>query len=108
LKAVEIFQTNRNRTLIAMRHTRIKAAIADQNVAETAEVVVGAVRAAVVDEAAEVVAGTEAAVDEAAEVAVAEVATKSETFLNQTFVCLKVKSQEWPRIFSRPFFPGVV
>ena len=105
---MEIFQTNRNRTLIAMRHTRIKAAIADQNVAETAEVVVGAVRAAVVDEAAEVVAGTEAAVDEAAEVAVAEVATKSETFLNQTFVCLKVKSQEWPRIFSRPFFPGVV
>ena len=93
-----------------MRHTRVKAAIADQNVAETAEVVVGAVRAEAVDEAAEVVAGTEAAVDEAAEVAVAvaEVATKSETFLNQTFVRFKVKSQEWPRIFSRPFFPGVV
>jgi len=93
LKAVEIFQTNRNRTLIAMRHTRVKAAIADQNVAETAEVVVGAVRAAVVDEAAVAVAGTEAEVDEAAEVAaaVAEVVTNLQNF-NLTFVRLKFKS----------------
>lgn len=93
MKAVEIFQTNRNRTLIAMRHTRVKAAIADQNVAETAEVVVGAVRAAVVDEAAVAVAGTEAEVDEAAEVAaaVAEVVTNLQNF-NLTFVRLKFKS----------------
>ena len=111
MKAAEIFRTSRSRTSTAMCRTQTLAVIGGRNVAETVEVVAADVRVEVADADAVAVAGTVVAeADEAAEVAaaVAVGATSPQAFLNLIFVCLKVKSQKWPRIFSRPFFPCVV